>query len=132
MYNRIILVGRLTKDPETKYTPSGTMVSTFRLASGRKYKDKNGEMQEETLFINVICWGSKGNLAKNVSEYLRKGSLVLVEGKLRIRDYETADGIRKQAIEVIADNIKFLSKKPESEEVSEESEIEVDEEIPID
>ncbi len=132
MYNRIILVGRLTKDPETKYTPSGTLVSTFRLASGRKYTDKNGEMQEETLFINVIVWGSRGNLAKNVSEYLRKGSLVLVEGRLRVRDYETADGLKKQAIEVVADNIKFLSKKPETEEVSEESEVVVDEEIPID
>ncbi|MBC7194312.1 MAG: single-stranded DNA-binding protein [Caldisericia bacterium] len=132
MYNRIILVGRLTKDPETKYTPSGTLVSTFRLASGRKYMDKNGEMQEETLFINVIVWGSRGNLAKNVSEYLRKGSLVLVEGRLRVRDYETADGLKKQAIEVVADNIKFLSKKPETEEVSEESEVVVDEEIPID
>jgi len=72
MYNKIILIGRLTKDPESKYTPSGTLVSTFRLASGRVYTDKNGEKQEETLFINVITWGGKSNLAENVSKYLKK------------------------------------------------------------
>lgn len=132
MYNRIILVGRLTKDPESRYTPTGTLVSTFRLASGRVYINKNGEKQEETLFINVIAWSGRGNLAENVSKFLKKGSLVLVEGRLRVRDYETSDGTKKLAVEVIADNIKFLSKKVEAEEPSEDIEEAVDEEIPID
>lgn len=131
MYNKIILIGRLTKDPESKYTPSGTLVSTFRLASGRVYTDKNGEKQEETLFINVITWGGKSNLAENVSKYLKKGSLVLVEGRLRIRNYETSDGSKKIAVEVIANTVKFLSKR-EEEGPSEEIEEPVDEEIPID
>ncbi|HOK18142.1 MAG TPA: single-stranded DNA-binding protein [Caldisericia bacterium] len=131
MYNKIILIGRLTKDPESKYTPSGTLVSTFRLASGRVYTDKNGEKQEETLFINVITWGGKSNLAENVGKYLKKGSLVLVEGRLRIRNYETSDGSKKIAVEVIANTVKFLSKR-EEEGPSEEIEEPVDEEIPID
>jgi len=131
MYNKIILIGRLTKDPESKYTPSGTLVSTFRLASGRIYTDKNGEKQEETLFINVITWGGKSNLAENVGKYLKKGSLVLVEGRLRIRNYETSDGSKKIAVEVIANTVKFLSKR-EEEGPSEEIEEPVDEEIPID
>lgn len=131
MYNKIILIGRLTKDPESRYTPTGTLVSTFRLASGRVYTDKNGEKQEETLFINVVAWGGKTNLAENVNKYLKKGSLVLVEGRLRVRDYETSDGTKKLAVEVIANNIKFLSKKTE-EEPSEEIEDTIDEEIPLD
>ncbi|HQJ57340.1 MAG TPA: single-stranded DNA-binding protein [Caldisericia bacterium] len=131
MYNKIILIGRLTKDPESKYTPSGTLVSTFRLASGRVYTDKNGEKQEETLFINVITWGGKSNLAENVSKYLKKGSLVLVEGRLRVRNYETSDGSKKIAVEVVANTVKFLSKR-EEEGPSEEIEEPVDEEIPID
>lgn len=131
MYNKIILIGRLTKDPESKYTPSGTLVSTFRIASGRVYTDKNGEKQEETLFINVIAWGGRSNLAENVNKFLKKGSLVLVEGRLRVRDYETSDGTKKLAVEVIANNIKFLSKRAE-EEPSEETEEPADEEIPID
>lgn len=131
MYNKIILIGRLTKDPESRYTPSGTLVSTFRIASGRVYTDKNGEKQEETLFINVIAWGGRTNLAENVNKFLKKGSLVLVEGRLRVRDYETSDGTKKLAVEIIANNIIFLSKKPE-EGPSEEIEETIDEEIPID
>lgn len=131
MYNKIILIGRLTKDPESRYTPSGTLVSTFRIASGRVYTDKNGEKQEETLFINVIAWGGRTNLAENVNKFLKKGSLVLVEGRLRVRDYETSDGTKKLAVEIIANKIIFLSKKPE-EGPSEEIEETIDEEIPID
>jgi len=131
MYNKIILIGRLTKDPESRYTPTGTLVSTFRMASGRTYTDKNGEKQEETLFINVIAWGGRSNLAENVNKFLKKGSLVLVEGRLRVRDYETSDGNKKLAVEVIANTIKFLSKKTE-EGPSEEIEEPIDEEIPID
>lgn len=131
MYNKIILIGRLTKDPESRYTPSGTLVSTFRIASSRVYTDKNGEKQEETLFINVIAWGGRSNLAENVHKFLKKGSLVLVEGTLRIRNYETSDGTKKLAVEVIANNIKFLSKRTE-EKPSEEIEEPIDEEIPID
>ncbi len=131
MYNKIILIGRLTKDPESRYTPTGTLVSTFRLASGRVYTDKNGEKQEETLFINVVAWGGKTNLAENVNRFLKKGSLVLVEGRLRVRDYETSDGSKRLAVEVIANNIKFLSKKVE-EESSEEIEDTIDEDIPLD
>jgi len=133
VYNRIIVVGRLTKDPEARYTPSGKLVSTFRIASGRVYTDKNGERREETLFINVVVWNDRRNMAENVNKYLSKGSLVLVEGRLRIRDYETSDGVSRRAVEIIADNVKFLSKKPKTEEESSSSEDEVlDEDIPID
>lgn len=133
MYNRIIVVGRLTKDPEARYTPSGKLVSTFRVASGRIYADKNGEKKEETLFINVVVWNDRRNIAENVNKYLTKGSLVLVEGRLRIRDYETSDGVSRRAVEIIADNVKFLSTKPRVDEESSSSEEEtLDEDIPLD
>jgi len=106
MLNRVILIGRLTKDPEMRYTPSGAAVVTFSLAVDRSFKAASGE--RETDFINIVVWRQ---LAENCSKYLSKGKLAAVEGRLQIRNYETKDGQKRQAAEVVADDVRFLSPK---------------------
>ncbi|HDO22152.1 MAG TPA: single-stranded DNA-binding protein [Nitrospirae bacterium] len=106
MYNRIILIGNLTKDPELRYTPNGAAVSTFRIAVNTRYK-QGEENKEETLFIDTVVFGKQ---AENCSEYLSKGSQVLVEGRLQERKWET-DGQQKSKFEVVAQNVRFLTKR---------------------
>ncbi len=108
MYNKIILIGNLTADPEIRCTPQGTPVGTIRLACTEKYRTKgSSELKEETLFINCIVWG---NQATTVHQYLKKGSKCFVEGRLMIRDYEK-DGIKRWITEVRVQNIKFLGSR---------------------
>lgn len=105
MYNKVLLIGNLTADPEIRYTPSGAPVTTIRLACTEKYRSKSStELKEETLFINCIVWG---NQATSAHQYLKKGSKCFVEGKLVIREYEK-DGIRRWVTEVRVQNLKFL------------------------
>ena len=101
MYNRIILIGRLTADPVLKYTPQGTAVATFTLAVNRRYN------REETDFINIVTWRA---LAEHCAQYLNKGQLAAVEGRLQIRSYDGKDGVRRTAAEVIADDVRFLGR----------------------
>lgn len=107
MYNKIILIGNLTKDCETKYLPNGTSITNFTLAVNTKYSDK-----EEVLFISVVVFGK---LAENVSKYLSKGSQCLVEGRLVERKWQS-DGQEKRRMEVVASTVKFIGKKKESEQ----------------
>jgi len=105
MFNKVLLIGNLTADPEIRYTPSGAPVTTIRLACTEKYRSKSStELKEETLFINCIVWG---NQATSAHQYLKKGSKCFVEGKLVIREYEK-DGIRRWVTEVRVQNLKFL------------------------
>ena len=106
MYNRIILIGNLTKDPELRYTPNGAAVSTFRIAVNTRYK-QGEDNKEETLFIDTVVFGKQ---AENCSEYLSKGSQVLVEGRLQERRWET-EGQQRSKFEVIAQNVRFLSRR---------------------
>ena len=101
MLNRVILIGRLTRDPELKYTPNGTAVANFSLAINRKFN------RDETDFIDIVAW--KG-LAENCANYLSKGKLAAVEGRLQIRSYETKDGQKRKVAEVVADDVRFLDK----------------------
>ncbi len=101
MLNRVILIGRLTRDPELKYTTNGTAVATFTLAINRRFN------KEETDFIDVVTW--KG-LAENCANYLGKGRLAAVEGRLQIRSYETKEGQKRKVAEVVADDVRFLDK----------------------
>jgi single-strand DNA-binding protein len=103
MINRVILTGRLTKDPELRYTPSGVAVCTFTLAVNRAYTNQQGEREAD--FIQVVAWR---RLAENVANYLRKGSLAGVDGSLRTRSYEGQDGKRVYVTEVFADMVTFL------------------------
>lgn len=106
MYNRIILIGNLTKDPDLRYTPQGTPVSTLRLAVNSRFKQSD-EMREETLFIDVVVFGKQ---AETSSQYLSKGSPVLIEGRLQERKWES-DGQTRSKMEVIAQTVRFLGKK---------------------
>ena len=106
MLNRVVLIGRLTKDPDLRYTQSGIAVATFTLAVDRKYKNQAGEREAD--FIDIVAWRQLGELCSN---YLSKGKLCAIEGSLQIRSYEGKDGIRRKAAEVIADDVNFLSPK---------------------
>ncbi len=100
--NRTILVGRLTKDPDLRYTPNGVAVATFTLAVNRQFK-KDG--QQEADFINIVVWK---RIAENVANFLKKGSLTGVDGRLQTRNYEGQDGKRVYVTEVVAENVQFL------------------------
>lgn len=103
MLNRVILIGRLTKDPELRYTPTGVAVTTFTLAVDRGFTNQQG--QREADFINIVTWRG---LAENVANYLKKGRLAAVEGRLQTRNYENNEGKRVYVTEVVADNVRFL------------------------
>lgn len=105
MINRVILVGRLTKDPEYRQTPNGIDVANFTLAVNRNFKSKNGEQQAD--FINVVVFR---NQAQNVNNYLSKGQLAGVDGRIQTRSYEK-DGQRVYVTEVVADSVQFLEPK---------------------
>jgi len=109
MFNKVILIGNLTKDPELRYTPKGTPVCTLRLASTTRYKSGDS-MKDDTLFINVVVWGKQGETA---AQYLAKGKSVLVEGRLQEQRWET-DGQQKSRFEIVAQGVRFLSKKDEA------------------
>jgi single-strand DNA-binding protein len=106
MLNRIILIGRLTKDPELRYTPSGVAVASFTLAVDRTFKSASGEREAD--FIPCVVYRQLAELCAN---YLAKGRLAAVEGRLQIRSYDAQDGQRRWVTEVIADNVRFLSPK---------------------
>lgn len=110
VFNRIILIGNLTKDPELRYTPQGTPVTTFRLAVTSRFRQSSGETKDETLFIDTVVFGKQ---AETVSQYLSKGRTVLVEGRLQERRWES-EGQQRSKFEVIAQSVKFLSKKPDA------------------
>ncbi|KWX81286.1 single-stranded DNA-binding protein [Paenibacillus riograndensis] len=103
MLNRIILIGRLTRDPELRYTPAGVAVTQFTLAVDRNFTGQNGEREAD--FIPVVTWRQ---LAETCANYLRKGRLTAVEGRIQVRNYENNEGKRVYVTEVIADNVRFL------------------------
>ena len=106
MINRIVLVRRLTKDPELKYTPSGIAMARFTLAVNRTFKDSSGEQQAD--FINCAVWRKQ---AENTANYLKKGSLAGVEGRIQTGSYEGQDGKRIYTTDVVADSVQFLEPK---------------------
>ncbi|TDF94365.1 single-stranded DNA-binding protein [Paenibacillus piri] len=103
MLNRVILIGRLTRDPELRYTPSGVAVTTFTLAVDRPFV--NQQREREADFINIVTWRQ---LAETCANYLRKGRLAAVEGRIQVRNYDNNEGRRVYVTEVIADNVRFL------------------------
>lgn len=103
MLNRVILIGRLTRDPELRYTPSGVAVTQFTLACDRPFTNANGEREAD--FIPIVTWRQ---LAETCANYLRKGRLTAVEGRMQVRNYENNEGRRVYVTEVVADNVRFL------------------------
>jgi single-strand DNA-binding protein len=109
--NKVMLIGRLGKDPELRYTPSGSPVATFNMATNESYKDKEGKMVESTDWHRVVVWNK---LAEICGQYLKKGSLVYIEGKIKTRSYDDKQSGQKKSItEIIADQMNMLGGKGE-------------------
>jgi len=107
--NKVMLIGRLTKDPEMRYTPSGQPVTSFSIATNRYGKSADGERREFTDYHNIVAWNiGKRSLAEHVANFTKKGALVYVEGRLQTRSWEGQDGQKRRTTEVIANDVQFL------------------------
>lgn len=106
--NRVVLVGRLTRDPELRHIQSGTAIANFSIANNRAYTTSSGEKKEETSFFNCIAWGKLGEL---IVEYTRKGRRIGIEGRLQQRSWEDQEGKKRSTVEVVVDNFQFLDSK---------------------
>lgn len=109
MLNKVIIMGRLTRDPELRRTQGGTAVTSFTMAVDRDFKSQSGE--KETDFIDVVAWRNTGEFA---AKYLAKGRMAAVEGRIQVRDWQDKDGNRRKAVEVVADNVYFADSKRDS------------------
>jgi len=114
-FNRAIIIGNLTRDPELKSLPSGVQLATIGVATNRVWKDKNGAKQESTDYHNVVVFGRQ---AETSAQYLRKGSSVLIEGRMQTRSWDAADGTKKYRTEVVADRVQFGPKRDGSDSSS--------------
>ncbi len=111
--NHVVLIGNLTDDPELRYTQNGMARARFSIAVNRRWRDRDGNLQEETTFVPIVVWGQQ---AENCVNFLSKGSTVAVEGRLRIDTYQTEEGERRKVAEVVARTVQFLdSRRGESE-----------------
>jgi len=110
--NKALLIGRLTKDPEMRYTPSGTAVTNFSIATNRWSSGPEGERKEFTDYHNIVAYNAgKRNLAEIVAQYTRKGALVYVEGRIQTRSWEGQDGQKRKTTEIIANDVQFLDSR---------------------
>ncbi|MGA2475100.1 MAG: single-stranded DNA-binding protein [Terriglobia bacterium] len=110
--NKVILIGRLGKDPEVKYTPSGAPVAKFSLATDEVFKDRSGEQQKRTEWHNIVAWNK---LAEICGEYLTKGKLVYIEGSIRSRQWEDQAGNKRTAYDIVAGRMQMLGSKADSD-----------------
>jgi single-strand DNA-binding protein len=117
--NRVFLIGRLTRDPDLRYLPSGTAVVSFGLATSRIYTTQSGEKKEDVCFVRIISWGRQAEIC---NQYLGKGRLVFVEGRLQYRAWETPEGKKRSSLEVRANRIQFLERPRGQEVIAEPSE----------
>ena len=104
-YNKVILMGNLTRDPEIRYTANQKAVASFTVAINRQWKDQNGEKRDEVTYINCVIWGA---MAEALGRYAHKGTGVMVEGRINTRSYEDKTGTKKYVTEVIADTVQFV------------------------
>jgi single-strand DNA-binding protein len=104
-FNKVILVGNLGRDPELRYTPQGTPVCSFSMATNERRKDKNGEMQDQTTWFRVTLWNRQ---AETAAQYLQKGRPVYIEGRLRVEEYTDRDGKQRHSLEVNATDMQFI------------------------
>lgn len=129
--NKVFLIGNLTRDPELRYIPNGTAVAKFGLAVNRTYKSQDGELKDDTCFVDIVTWGK---IAESCANYLSKGRPILVEGHLQYSSWETSDGQKRNKIDVVAERIQFLGGARATEgtdEVEGIEDIEADDDIPF-
>ena len=110
--NRVVLVGNLTRDPELRHTPSGTAVCNLRLAVNTRRKDETGQWVDKPNYFDITVWGNQG---ERCAQYLSKGRPVGVDGRLEWREWETPEGNKRQAVDVVADNVQFLGSRADGE-----------------
>lgn len=103
--NKVILVGRLGRDPETRYTGGGQAVANFSIATDETYKDRNGERQKRTEWHKIVVWGKQAEIAQ---QYLKKGSLLFVEGRIQSREWQDKEGQKRTSFEIVANNFRML------------------------
>ena len=111
--NKVILVGNLGKDPELRYTPSGTAVATFSLATTERYKDRDGQKQEKTEWHNIVAWRQ---LAEICGKFLHKGKQIYIEGKIQTRSYDDRDGNKRYITEIVVDQMQMLGSKDDGQQ----------------
>jgi single-strand DNA-binding protein len=109
--NKVILVGRLGRDPETRYTSAGQAVANFSVATDESYKDRNGERQKRTEWHKIVVWGKQAEIAQ---QYLKKGSLVFIEGRIQSREWQDKEGQKRTSFEIVANNFRMLGGRSES------------------
>jgi len=109
--NRVILVGRLGRDPETRYTGSGQAVANFSVATDESYKDRNGERQKRTEWHKIVVWGKQAEIAQ---QYLKKGSLVFIEGRIQSREWQDKEGQKRTSFEIVANTFRMLGGRAEA------------------
>jgi single-strand DNA-binding protein len=103
--NKVILVGRLGRDPETRYTGGGQAVANFSVATDETYKDRNGEKQKRTEWHKIVVWGKQAEIAQ---QYLKKGSLIFIEGRIQSREWQDKEGQKRTSFEIVASNFRML------------------------
>jgi single-strand DNA-binding protein len=108
--NKVILVGRLGRDPETRYTGSGQAVANFSVATDETYKDRNGERQKRTEWHKIVVWGKQAEIAQ---QYLKKGSLIFIEGRIQSREWQDKEGQKRTSFEIVANNFRMLGGRAE-------------------
>ncbi len=108
--NKVILVGRLGRDPETRYTSGGQAVANFSVATDESYKDRNGERQKRTEWHKIVVWGKQAEIAQ---QYLKKGSLVFIEGRIQSREWQDKEGQKRTSFEIVANNFRMLGGRAE-------------------
>jgi len=128
--NKVILIGHLGADPELRYTPNGTPVANFRIATTERWTNKQGERTESTEWHRIVAWGKLGEFC---GQYLNKGKQIYIEGRLRTRSWEDRDGKKQWTTEIIAQRLQLLGKpeKPSEEEAPVPEEAPVEEDIPF-
>ena len=107
-FNKVILIGNVGKDPEVRHLETGSAVASFTLATTERYRNKNGELQDQTEWHNIVCWR---NLAELSEKYIKKGAQIFVEGKIRTRSWADQTGAKRYTTEIVADNIRLLDRK---------------------
>src|SRR5262249_34892174 len=109
--NKVILIGRLGRDPETRYTGGGQAVANFSLATDESYRDRNGERQKRTEWHKIVVWGKQAEIAQ---QYLKKGSLVFIEGRIQSREWTDKEGQKRTSFEIVANNFRMLGSRAEA------------------
>lgn len=126
--NKVMIIGRLGRDPEMRYTPSGRPVTTFSVATSRSWNTSDGERRTETEWFNVVAWSSLAEICK---EYLKKGHQVYVEGRLQTRYWDDNEGNKHSSVEIVASEMIILSERRESQNAAEEPETIEEDEFPF-